>query len=731
MDVIRDTNIEKLVGNPSLGAVIYQARVLIRELERINDEEYPLQACRIRDVFLCWAEYILEKLWELHDPDDPLGVRGTNGFSRMLALGRAVHKLYSYIQYLLASSPQQSPPAVQLALTQLTDLYFPKLEIGEPICLINPQWTYNLEYLPLTLYLRGLIAPSVLDPDGKLGINNPDRIFPFLWERRFKKLSPEEQKRMDKEPPKQLAVLSFAGLDTHDTLLYPLLAHELGHFIDYSYDPYLHLQDPLPKSAEIREEQVQDILEKASGAEIEPVKVKEVWNILVRQTAVCLRELLADLFATRMLGFAFFAAQSEFLKTLATWPQPTILQSGYPTGYPGIKFRLSVIFKHLTATDYPGNILRFFEDSLDIAPEETSLLIKYLEAWEQRLNETPEDFFINSKELDNTSVLQQQLIGLSEAAVQNTLNNLNEVARRIIPDDKCALLTPRFFKRISQLKQKLPPFYADDEPNCFAEIMSASWAYQLLYGEQREILEKDIERKFSEYNKTCQLVLKAIELIPTLKKVAQSEIEREPEQRKIVSDNDKEQLDKHGVLSAPYIFHRLELPPDHPSHLAVIPLDPKAVQGASLDVRLGNWFVVTRRTRLKSINPGKKSDEQLFMTLGREEIFVPTDNSFLIHPGDFVLGCTLEFIALPDDLMAFVEGRSGPGRMGLIVATATQVAPGFHGVVVLELANTGTVPLEVVPGMPIAQLVFQVMTERVPKSHLYDNRRKYYCQIKP
>jgi hypothetical protein len=99
------------------------------------------------------------------------------------------------------------------------------------------------------------------------------------------------------------------------------------------------------------------------------------------------------------------------------------------------------------------------------------------------------------------------------------------------------------------------------------------------------------------------------------------------------------------------------------------------------------------------------------------------------HPGDLLLGATSESIALPPDTMAFVEGKSSLGRLGLLVATATTIAPGFHGVVVLELANTGTVPLELVPGRAIAQLVLQVMTSPVPEDRLY--RGKYYCQIKP
>jgi dCTP deaminase len=133
--------------------------------------------------------------------------------------------------------------------------------------------------------------------------------------------------------------------------------------------------------------------------------------------------------------------------------------------------------------------------------------------------------------------------------------------------------------------------------------------------------------------------------------------------------------------------------------------------------------------RLNSVKLWEKGDERLLLTVGRERIFVPPGESFVIHPGDLVLGATLEFTALPADVMAFVEGKSGLGRLGLIVATATQVAPGFHGVIVLEMANAGTVPLEVKPGMAIAQLVLQVMTEAVPRSDLY--RGRYYCQIQP
>ena len=183
------------------------------------------------------------------------------------------------------------------------------------------------------------------------------------------------------------------------------------------------------------------------------------------------------------------------------------------------------------------------------------------------------------------------------------------------------------------------------------------------------------------------------------------------------------------VLSKAHIGRRLLLPVSDDQHLGVVPMNAESLEAASLDVHLGNWFVALRRTRLPGVRLGHRTSDDLLARIGREETFVSHDNRYLIHPGDLILGATLEFIALPPDLMAFVEGKSKWGRLGLIVATASQVAPGFHGVVVLELANAGTVPIELEPGTAIAQLVFQKMSQPLPTADLY--RGKFYCQIKP
>ena len=102
-------------------------------------------------------------------------------------------------------------------------------------------------------------------------------------------------------------------------------------------------------------------------------------------------------------------------------------------------------------------------------------------------------------------------------------------------------------------------------------------------------------------------------------------------------------------------------------------------------------------------------------------------DNLIIHPGELVLGATLEYLRLPKDILCYVIGRSSWGRLGLTVATATVVEPGFRGCVTLELVNSGEVPLAIVPGCRIAQLVFHA----VSGAGEYGKDKKYSCATGP
>lgn len=712
--MIDDLQVAELVSNPSLGSVTYQARLLVEELTRISDEEYPSEARAIRDVFLCLAEHLASELWQLHSPAAPFSATTDPSFWRTRRLAAVVQELHSYLRYLKASSPGQTPPGIQVALTQLTQLHFPQ-QNGPPVCLVRPQWKYNLACVLITWQLRNLISSSVLDPLGKLAAPEPDDIVPVLWKQKLDRLKQEERDKLSVSPPKQLAVLSFAGLDTHDSLLYPLLAHELGHFLDYSYNPQLSLQQPLAKHLLITVDDVLSILNQYSRtATREEAELRT--KALRLRVSVCLRELLADLIATRMMGLSFFVAQAEFLKTIAPWPQAMVT----PSGYPGIRFRLSVALHHLIAETGPDNILSFLDSSRADQPTRATLLLGFVQKWQQRLPDPGEP-----PPAEPNPSLQRKLEELAETAVTSAVKDLNDVAAMVIPDTKCARLTTRFFDRITMLEHDLPPSLQNETRDCYAEIMSSAWAYQIITGKLREIQKPDLEGQVTEYVKTCRLVLKATEVMEVAQTPGDLGVPALAQPTTNVSD-----APHGGVLGATALEHRMvRLSLGHKSHIAVVPRNISAIKAASLDVRLGNWFAIARRTRLQSVNVNNQADRQLFMRIGREEFFVRQHEGFFIHPGDLVLGTTLEFFGFPNDTMAFVEGKSSLGRMGLFVATATQIAPGFHGVIVLELVNAGTVPLKLEPHMDIAQLVFHSLPHPVPEDKLY--RGPFYCQIKP
>ncbi|MFL5894406.1 MAG: dCTP deaminase, partial [Thermoleophilaceae bacterium] len=130
--------------------------------------------------------------------------------------------------------------------------------------------------------------------------------------------------------------------------------------------------------------------------------------------------------------------------------------------------------------------------------------------------------------------------------------------------------------------------------------------------------------------------------------------------------------------------------------LKIEPWDPAMVQPASVDLRLGDSFRVFHNFRTSAID---LRDPPKDLT---EEVTVGADEPFVIHPGEFCLGRTAEWVELADDLLARVEGKSSIGRLGLIVhATAGFVDPGWKGTLTLEFANLTRVPIKLYAGLPI------------------------------
>jgi dCTP deaminase len=158
-------------------------------------------------------------------------------------------------------------------------------------------------------------------------------------------------------------------------------------------------------------------------------------------------------------------------------------------------------------------------------------------------------------------------------------------------------------------------------------------------------------------------------------------------------------------------------------------LSTRQMGEASIDVRLGNHFIVFRTHRFGIFQAvGSKSATVEPRSIQERQI-IPFGGELVLHPGLLVLGCTFEYVSIPGDLECQVEGRSSWARLGLQVATASSIEPGFKGVITLELSNVGTVPLTLMPGIRIAQLVFREVNP--PMEDPYSGSRKYRCPIGP
>ncbi len=163
--------------------------------------------------------------------------------------------------------------------------------------------------------------------------------------------------------------------------------------------------------------------------------------------------------------------------------------------------------------------------------------------------------------------------------------------------------------------------------------------------------------------------------------------------------------------------------------------DPAKLGSASVDLRLGCWFGVLRRNRVTHLdlmhasNPENNYDSSLKMH------YTPFGQNFVLHPRDFVLAVTLEWIRMPPKLAGYVIGRSSWGRRGLIIETAAGVHPGFTGCLTLELSNVGQVPIVLSPGVEICQVFIHRLESKalttVDESMFLGQRRPILGNIHP
>jgi len=161
--------------------------------------------------------------------------------------------------------------------------------------------------------------------------------------------------------------------------------------------------------------------------------------------------------------------------------------------------------------------------------------------------------------------------------------------------------------------------------------------------------------------------------------------------------------------------------------IVIDPFEASNVQPSSVDVRVDRQFRVFHNARYPFIDVRQPMDDLT------ELVEISDDEPFILHPGEFVLGQTLERVTLPDDLVARLEGKSSLGRLGLLIhSTAGFVDSGFSGNLTLELSNVANLPITIYHGMPIGQISFMRMDGPVERPYgSGEAGSKYQGQAEP
>jgi dCTP deaminase len=164
-----------------------------------------------------------------------------------------------------------------------------------------------------------------------------------------------------------------------------------------------------------------------------------------------------------------------------------------------------------------------------------------------------------------------------------------------------------------------------------------------------------------------------------------------------------------------------------------MPTDNK-IKGISVDLRLDNRFRVFNDHTAPFIDlsgPREQVQALLDKVMGNE-IIIEQDQAFFLHPGELALASTLESITIPDDLVGWLDGRSSLARLGLMVhVTAHRIDPGWQGQIVLEIFNSGKLPLALRPGMDICAINFETLSSPAQKPYNKRTDAKYQNQSGP
>jgi dCTP deaminase len=420
------------------------------------------------------------------------------------------------------------------------------------------------------------------------------------------------------------------------------------------------------------------------------------------------RELFADIFSVYMFGPAALLAHIEFIG-----PAKKRLDVTNDLYYPTERIRLKVLlaeYSHwMNGQDWtkkiPAGVRNAFEKEIRFFSD---------------LLKTDFDNVILFRDQHGKKAENQEYLNILYNVLYNNVDifiaKLRPLVERVINHNKSCFLTPSDLENLSSnlmdLENDLPTSFEltdKNENKLLGLLLNAGWLTWL-----KEKHDKSITN-FSGYEQKERLFTKINLLLE--KSIENAEISRWFNNRRSYGKEDGQNENptingfdaliplrsnsRGGVLSKNELVKRCQ------NDLLFIPLlDRKSQIGScSIDVRLGNEFILTQTPKVASLDP-IELEASVNVAEFQNRINIPLGYPLILHPGQFVLGSTLEYLSIPDDLMGLLVGRSSWGRLGFVISTPNKVQPGFKGCLTLQLSNLGNTPISLYPCSRVGQIVF-------------------------
>jgi dCTP deaminase len=620
---------------------------------------------------------------------------------RVSAVVEAVARLTPIIKFVDGARAQINPWGLVSQIERLCGCVADRSSV-----IVRPRWEYNYTYFPIDTLLK-LIVGKIEDFDLELH----DALFSFF--RTF---------------PRFFA-LSFPPTQVDNVLQIAIWAHELGHFMDNlegetrTGNVGVFVSDELMRNLTIiitpdERRQISDLF--FAGRDLDHPAVRQDFDQVCERIILPIvqmvrgwsREIFADVFSIQLFGPAALFGFCDL--ALVLFPD---LDAVSDSEHPPLRQRLSVLLTELERWSAGENWTSYLPD------REREAVEKQLASLRSRLELPRRERWL----IPGLSGAETELLRIRTQIVERVVGEVADAVRdqmdRIVNtlSAKGCYLRPADLKDVGRsvrlLEDSIPPTLQDpaaiDESFRaqlqLARCINAGWFYWL--GRRQypsEVSDRIYRQLKDDRDDLNRILLKSVELT----EAQQWFFERRSE---VVEPSVRIAHPRHdvpgqsrghapilgGVLGKKEVWQYLR-----EGRLTLVPLldAEEQLDEAAIDVRLGNEFIATRHTRLQALDP---SDQQTGTQIAefQTKLYVPFGRPYVLHPRQFVLGSTLEYIALPDDLTGLVVGRSSWGRLGLIIATAIKVDPGFKGTLTLELVNLGNTPILLYPCSRIAQLM--------------------------